>query len=115
MTEIAIENLTADEWDARVTEAPGLVLVDFWGPRCVPCLALKPHLPRLMEDFPQVRLYALDSSQARRLCIRLRVIGLPTLVLYRDGVEVSRHGGNDVTAATVRVWLSEAVRQAVPA
>ena len=28
----------------------GLVLVDIWGPRCAPCLALMPHVAKLEEE-----------------------------------------------------------------
>jgi len=106
-----IESVTAETWEALVAKAPGLVLVDFWGPQCEPCLAMKPQLRAVMDAFPEVKLYALGVTKARRLCIREKVLGLPALLLYREGKEIARHSGEDVTADTVRDWLGSVLGQ----
>ena len=105
-----IESVTAETWDEAVKNAAGLVLVDFWGPQCQPCLAMKPELPGVVAQFPAVRLYALDVTKARRLCIREKVLGLPALLLYRDGQEVARLSGEEVTAASVGAWLGTVLK-----
>lgn len=79
----------------------GNVLVDFWGPRCQPCLALMPTIAEL-EDAAAgtVRVVKVNSAENRQVCRDLRVFGLPTYLLLRDGVELERLTG-DVSKADV--------------
>ena len=72
----------------------GSVLVDFWGPRCQPCLAMMPTIARLEEEAGgAVRVVKVNSAENRQICRDLRVFGLPTYVLMRDGVELERLSG----------------------
>jgi len=77
----------------------GSVLVDFWGPRCQPCLAMMPTVAALEEESGgTVRVVKVNSAENREICRELRVFGLPTYVLMRDGVELERLTG-DVSRA----------------
>ncbi len=84
--------------------ADGNVLVDFWGPRCQPCLALMPAVEALEAAYHgRLRLVKVNAPENRDVCRELKVIGLPTYVLYRNGAEVERLTGNpsraDIEAA----------------
>ena len=64
----------------------GSVLVDFWGPRCQPCLAMMPTIAKLEEEAGgAVRVVKVNSAENREICRELRVFGLPTYVLMRTG------------------------------
>jgi thioredoxin 1 len=80
--------------------ARGVVLVDVWGPQCRPCIALMPHVERIAEARPDLTVVQLDSTKARRLCMELRVMGLPAFLLFQDGREVARIAAPDR-------WLDE--------
>jgi thioredoxin 1 len=67
----------------------GEVLVDFWGPNCAPCLALMPAVEELEARHP-VKLVKVDATQNRQICRDLRVLGLPSYLLFKDGQEVER-------------------------
>lgn len=84
--------------------AEGTKLVDVWGPQCKECLVLMPHVEEIAEEL-QVDLVKLEAPKARRVCIELKVMGMPTLLLLKDGQEVSRVGGQTLTAARIREWL----------
>jgi thioredoxin 1 len=72
----------------------GSVLVDFWGPRCQPCLAMMPAIAALEQEAAgAVRVVKVNSAENRQICRDLRVFGLPTYVLMRDGEEVERLSG----------------------
>ena len=84
---------TADTFPDLV--ADGNVLVDFWGPNCAPCVALMPNVEQLAERFgPDLRLVKVNAPENRQVCRDLRVFGLPTYVLFRDGNEVDRLTGD---------------------
>jgi thioredoxin 1 len=79
----------------------GAVFVDFWGPRCQPCLAMMPTISELEEQAGgAVRVVKVDSTQNREVCRELRVFGLPTYILMRNGDELERLSG-DVTKKQV--------------
>jgi thioredoxin 1 len=73
----------------------GSVLVDFWGPRCQPCLAMMPTIAKLEEKTGgTVRVVKVNSAENRQVCRDLRVFGLPTYILMRDGEELERLSGD---------------------
>src|ERR671914_234888 len=83
---------TPDTYEDLTSE--GSVFVDFWGPRCQPCLAMMPTIARLEEEAGgAVRVVKVNSPENRQVCRDLRVIGLPTYILMRDGEELERLSG----------------------
>jgi thioredoxin-like negative regulator of GroEL len=73
----------------------GNVLVDFWGPRCAPCLQMMPTVERLeAESGGAVKVVKVNAGENRQVCRDLRVFGLPTYVLMRDGEELERLSGD---------------------
>jgi len=91
--------------------AEGVSLVDVWGPDCAPCIALMPDVERIeTERGPDFRVVKIEAPKNRRLCIDLRVMGLPHFLLFRDGEELDRLGG-DVTASELRTWVDETLSE----
>jgi len=91
---MAVE-LNADMFDKEVAQSEIPVLVDFWGPQCAPCLALMPKVERLAEKYGgKLKIAKVDASKNRRLCLNLKVFGLPTFLLYKNGKEMNRLSGN---------------------
>jgi thiol-disulfide isomerase/thioredoxin len=95
--------------DFRDLVADGVVLVDVWGPSCAACLALMPHVEALAKKRNDVRVVKVEAPKARRLCIELRVMGLPAFLLFRDGEEVARLAEADLEPARLEAWLDEAL------
>ena len=83
---------TPDTYKELTSE--GSVFVDFWGPRCQPCLAMMPTIAKLEEESAgSVRVVKVNSAENRQVCRDLRVFGLPTYILIRDGEELERLTG----------------------
>ena len=87
--------------------AEGTTLVDVWGTDCQPCMALLPFVERLAEERDDVRVVKLEAPKARRLCIEMRVMGLPAFLLFKDGEEVGRINGADLNESKLQTWLDE--------
>jgi thioredoxin 1 len=86
----------------------GVTLVDVWGPQCAPCLAMMPDVERLADERQaDMKVVKMEAPKNRRLCMELKVMGLPAFLLFRDGEEVSRLDGADVTASQLRSWVDE--------
>ena len=83
----------------------GTVLIDVWGPACAPCIAMMPKIEQLSKMVEGVEVVKLDSSKNRRLCIDHRIMGMPAFLLFHNGKEVSRIGGNDLKYEEMKQWL----------
>jgi len=99
----AVAEATRENFDELVES--GTTLVDVWGPDCRPCLALKPHVEKLAEARDDLKVVMLEAPKARRVCIRLKVHGLPTFLLMHDGEEVARLSASTITPAQLNTWL----------
>lgn len=84
--------------------ASGTHLVDVWGPDCAPCIALRPHVERIVEE-RGLSLVLLEAPKARRLCIEMKVMGMPAFLLFSNGEEVSRLSGQGLTPEKIEQWL----------
>jgi thioredoxin 1 len=103
---MALLQITEENFDAEVLESEVPVLVDVWGPRCIPCVALDPVMDDLAEEYQdRVKVVKIVAPESRKLCASLKVMGLPTMLGYLDGEETDRIGGNDLGAADVRTLI----------
>ena len=106
---MAVE-VNADTFDKEVVQSDIPVLVDFWGPACVPCLALMPHVEGLGEKYgKKLKVTKLDASKNRRLCLNLKVLVLPTFLFYKGGKEMDRLTGDSLTIEDIE----EAVKKLI--
>jgi thiol-disulfide isomerase/thioredoxin len=101
--------VSATKEDFRDLVADGVVLVDVWGPSCAPCLALMPHVEALAQRRTELRVVKVEAPKARRLCMELKVMGLPAFLLFRDGTEVARLAEPDLGPARLDAWLDESL------
>jgi len=72
----------------------GLVLVDFWAAWCGPCKMLAPVLNDIADNnTDQLAVAKLNVDQYQQVAAKLKIRNLPTMVLFKDGVEVKRISG----------------------
>jgi len=89
-----VEVRTAAEFDALIREARIPVLVDFWASWCPPCRAIAPELVKVAESGRgRLVIAKVSTEEIPALAQRYNVGGIPLLVLFRDGREVSRLPG----------------------
>jgi thioredoxin-like negative regulator of GroEL len=103
----AVAEATRENFDELVES--GTTLVDVWGPDCRPCLALKPHVEKLAEARDDLTVVMLEAPKARRVCIRLKVHGLPTFLLMHDGEEVARLSESTISPTQLSDWLEKSL------
>lgn len=97
-----------DTFQAEVLDAKGIVIVDFFGDGCVPCQALLPDVEALAEQYAdKAKWVKLNTTQARRLAISQKVLGLPTISLYIDGVKTEEVTKEGATKASIEEMLKK--------
>ncbi|HXY38056.1 MAG TPA: thioredoxin [Vicinamibacteria bacterium] len=70
------------------------VLLDVWAPWCAPCRGMEPVIRELAASLTgKVKVAKLNADRSPDTVSRLRIEGIPTLILFKDGQEVTRMVG----------------------
>jgi len=106
---LAIE-VNSDNYEIEVLKSKEPVMVDFWGPQCRPCLALMPTVEQIEKDYAgRLKVTKVNATKNRMLCAKLRVLGLPTFLFYKDGTEINRLVGDNISKHDLIVAIIGAV------
>jgi thioredoxin 1 len=102
-----------ENFETEVMGSEQPVVLDFWGPKCGPCLALLPDVETLAEEYGRnVKFCKLNVMENRRLCITLKVMGVPTFLFYLKGERKESITGDDVTIEAIRAGVERLLVQA---
>lgn len=74
--------------DAISAEKP--ILVDFWAEWCGPCRVIAPVLEEIAGEQDKIDIGKLDIDQNPMPAAQNDVMSIPTMILFKDGVEKKR-------------------------
>lgn len=93
-------------FDTEVLQSSGKLLVDFYGAGCEPCEALMPHIHALEETYgSQIKFCAFNTNLSRKLAFSQKIMGLPAITIYEDGVQVERCMKDNATPENVEAMI----------
>jgi thioredoxin 1 len=97
-----------DTFEQEVLKAEGKVFVDFYGDGCVPCAALMPHVHEFAEKYgDKMKFCGLNTTQARRLAISQKVLGLPVMAIYENGAMIDSVVKDDATVESIEAMIKK--------
>jgi thioredoxin 1 len=84
--------LTMETFEQTVT-ADGITIVDFWADWCGPCKMFAPIFDEAASEHPDITFAKVDTEAEQQLAGALRIMSIPTLMIFRDGVQLFSQPG----------------------
>lgn len=85
-------DITTEQFEEIVT-ADGIVLVDFWASWCGPCKSFAPIYETSSEKHDEITFAKVDTEAEQQLSGQLGIRSIPTIMAFRDGVQVFSQAG----------------------
>jgi thioredoxin 1 len=87
----SISKLTDATFDETIGAASEPVIVDFWAEWCGPCKMVAPILDEIAtENAGKISIAKLNVDENPDAARRYDVMGIPTLIVFKDGVAQKR-------------------------
>lgn len=91
---MATATLTDAGFATGPAAVPGTAFLYVWAPWCGPCKMVKPHYLALAEErADEATFFDADLQEFEQTAQALQIKATPTLIAFRDGVEVDRRTG----------------------
>lgn len=111
--------MNRSDFQQQISQTSRPVVADFWAPWCAPCRATKPVLEKLAREFAdQVEFIPINADDSPDLVQHYRVLGIPSVLAFQNGVEASRVTGaqneSQYRAIFEALAMGEAVKASLP-
>ncbi len=91
------------EFKSKVLDSKTPVLVDFWAAWCGPCRMIAPSVEEIARDYAGKAVVAkMDTDANPQTPMQFGIMGIPTLIFFKDGREVDRIVGAVPKAAIAK-------------
>lgn len=85
-------NLTIDKFEETIAQ-DGIVFVDFWADWCGPCKSFAPVFEAAAESHEDIAFAKVDTEAEQQLAGALNIRSIPTLMVFRDGIQLFSQAG----------------------
>lgn len=89
MTTKNIVYLDDENFESSISK--GVTLVDFYADWCGPCKMIAPIIDAISDELHgKAKIAKLDVDKAQGTAEKFQVTSIPTIIVFKDGVEVKR-------------------------
>lgn len=100
--------LTKENFQSKVIEEPGLVLVDLYLSTCPACQDSAPILTNFANMYPnEVKVGKIEVRDNTEIADQYQIQYVPTFILFKDGKEVDRIVGGDVSVEKFKEMIDK--------
>lgn len=86
--------ITDETFQSEVLDSDTPVLVDFWADWCGPCRMIAPSVKDIAEEYSEtLKVGKVDVDDNPAVPGRYGIVGIPTLMLFKNGEVVERITG----------------------
>jgi thioredoxin 1 len=86
MADKYVVEIDDSEFEKKVKDAKGVVVVDFWAKWCGPCHAMAPHLEECAAAYDgRAKFFKIDVDDNPKTAERYEIRSVPTVIFFKDG------------------------------
>jgi thioredoxin 1 len=82
--------VSQDNFEKEVLKSDKPVVVDYWAPWCGPCKMIAPVFEKLSHELKDVKFAKVNVDENGMLAQQSGVMGIPCIIIFRNGEEVDR-------------------------
>ena len=100
------ESTKDENFENDVLNSSMLTLVDFWAEWCGPCKQISPLLEEIANEKKDiVKVIKLNVDENRETADKYNIMGIPTLLLFKEGEVVGSTVGASKTKSQLIEWI----------
>ena len=88
-----LKNIEEKDFESEVLKDNKVVIVDFFATWCGPCQMLMPVLRKVASERENIDIIEIDVDKAQSLAMRYDIEAVPTMIIFKNGIEIARIGG----------------------
>lgn len=87
-----VKEVTENNFEKSISK--GVVIADFWATWCRPCIMQAPIFEEAAKEMKgKVIFLKIDVDKAKNIAAKYRISGIPALIIFKNGKEISRMVG----------------------
>lgn len=89
----SVIEVTDQTFEQEVLNSDIPVLIDFYADWCVPCRIFSPIVEEVAQENSDIKVVKVNVDESQVIATKYQIISMPTLVVIKDGDEVTRSIG----------------------
>jgi len=105
---MSVHHISTDDEFEKIIETSPLVVADYFSTDCPPCSKLAPTYERYAALHPEIKFLKIFRQEHRELAKSHNVSSSPTVILFKNGVQLNSFLSGDIDDETFKKFLVDA-------